>query len=91
LKTNCSGKYFDKRVKKYVRNLGYYIRRALVNYAGHLVLLWSEVKEPVMAGHVMMLKHHERWPAGKQRRRWKDNIKLSHRELGCGVQSTWNW
>lgn len=40
---------------------------------------------PLVAGYVMVLKHHKRWSVGRWRRTMKDNIKLHVLELSCGV------
>ena len=36
-----------------------------------------------MAGHIAVVKSEGMRPLGRSRRRWKDNIKMDLREVGC--------
>jgi len=32
-----------------------------------------------------------KWPLGRARRRWEDNIKMDLQEIGCGVWTGSSW
>ena len=40
---------------------------------------------------VLVGKPEEKIPHGRPRRRWEDNIKMDHQEVGCGIWTESSW
>jgi len=56
------------------------IKSRRMRWAGHVARMWD------MRGvyRVLVGKPEGKRPFGRRRRRWEDDIKLDHQEMGCG-------
>jgi hypothetical protein len=51
-----------------------------MRWAGHV----ARIDERRGVYRVLVVKPEGKRPLGRPRRRWEDNIKMDHREVGCG-------
>jgi hypothetical protein len=58
----------------------YIYKSRRMRWVGHVVRMWER------RGVYMVLvgKPEGKWPLGRHRRRWEENIKMVFQEVGCG-------
>jgi len=51
-----------------------------LRWAGHI----ARIEEGRGVYRVLVVKSEGKRPLGRPRRRWEDNVKMDHQEVGCG-------
>jgi len=56
------------------------IKSRRLRWAGHI----ARIEEGRGVYRVLVVKSEGKRPLGRPRRRWEDNVKMDHQEVGCG-------